>query len=71
METLVLFVLGLVREFLALGQLFGVQVTKLLLFPLASTPMGGFILLGLLAAVWQYGLIRYKKYVNMEAKRTV
>ena len=68
---LVLFVLGLVREFLALGQLFGVQVTKLLLFPLASTPMGGFILLGLLAAVWQYGLIRYKKYVNMEAKRTV
>lgn len=68
---LVLFVLGLVREFLALGQLFGVQITKLLFFPLASTPMGGFILLGLLAAVWQYGLIRYKKYVNMEAKRTV
>ena len=68
---LVLFVLGLVREFLALGQLFGVQVTKLLFFPLASTPMGGFILLGLLAAIWQYGLIRYKKYVNMEAKRTV
>ena len=68
---LVLFVLGLEREFLALGQLFGVQVTKLLFFPLASTPMGGFILLGLLAAVWQYGLIRYKKYVNMEAKRTV
>ena len=68
---LVLFVLGLVREFLALGQLFGVQVTKLLFFPLASTPMGGFILLGLLAAVWRYGLIRYKKYVNMEAKRTV
>ena len=68
---LVLFVLGLVREFLALGQLFGVQVTKLLLFPLASTPMGGLILLGLLAAVWQYGLICYKKYVNMEAKRTV
>ena len=68
---LVLFVLGLVREFLALGQLFGVQVTKLLFFPLASTPMGGFILLGLLAAAWQYGLIRYKKYVNMEAKRTV
>lgn len=68
---LVLFVLGLVREFLALGQLFGVQVTKQLFFPLASTPMGGFILLGLLAAAWQYGLIRYKKYVNMEAKRTV
>ena len=68
---LVLFVLGLVREFLALGQLFGVQVTKLLFFPLASTPMGGFILLGLLAAIWQYGLICYKKYVNMEAKRTV
>ena len=68
---LVLFVLGLVREFLALGQLFGVQVTKLLFFPLASTPMVGFILLGLLADVWQYGLIRYKKYVNMEAKRTV
>ena len=68
---LVLFVLGLAREFLALGQLFGVQVTKLLFFPLASTPMGGFILLGLLAAAWQYGLIRYKKYVNMEAKRTV
>ena len=68
---LVLFVLGLAREFLTLGQLFGVQVTKLLFFPLASTPMGGFILLGLLAAAWQYGLIRYKKYVNMEAKRTV
>ena len=68
---LVLFVLGLVREFLALGQLFGVQVTKLLFFPLASTPMGGFILLGLLPAIWQYGLICYKKYVNMEAKRTV
>ncbi len=68
---LVLFLLGLLREFLGQGQLFGVQITKTLLFPLAAMPMGGFILLGLLAAIWQYGVIRYKKYVNMEANRTV
>lgn len=68
---LVLFLLGILREFLAQGQLFGVQVTKTLLFPLASMPMGGFILLGLIAAVWQYAVIRFKKYVNMEANRTL
>lgn len=68
---LVLFLLGLLRELLGQGQLFGIQITKTLWFPLASTPMGGFILLGLVSAVWQYAVIRYKKYVSMEASRTV
>lgn len=67
----ILFLLGILREFLGSGTLFGIQVTKTLLFPLASLPMGGFILLGLLGAVWQLCVIRYKKYVNMEANRTI
>lgn len=68
---LVLVLLGMLRELLGAGTLFGARITEAGLFPLASMPVGGFILLGLIAAVWRSSVSQYKKYVNMEAKRSV
>lgn len=68
---LVLMLLGMIRELLGAGTLFGARITEAGLFPLASMPVGGFVLLGLIAAVWRGSVSRFKKYVNMEAKRSV
>ena len=68
---MVLIFMGLVRELLAKGTLFGSEKLPAGLFPLASQPAGGFILLGVLCAVWRGCIRQYKKYVNMEAKRGV
>ena len=69
--VIVLMLLGCARELLAAGSLFGQPVPRLPadLLPLASLPAGGFLLLGALCAVWRSAVNRYKKYVNMEAKR--
>lgn len=67
---LVLFLLGALRELLAMGTFFGNTVTAEGLFPLAAMPVGGFILLGLLAALWRSLVERFRKYVYMEANRS-
>ena len=47
-------VVGCIREWLAAGTVFGLPVTaNTILLPLASMPAGGFILLGVLCAVWR------------------
>ena len=68
---LVLLLLGLLREVLGAGSLFGVAVAQAGLFPLAAMPVGGFILLGLLAACWRGLVNAFKLYVYKEAKREV
>ena len=69
--VLMLLLIGCLRELLAAGTLFGTQVPRVPadLLHLASLPAGGFLLLGVVCAVWRSAVNRYKKYVNMEAKR--
>jgi electron transport complex protein RnfE len=50
---IVLFLLAALREFLGQGTLWGAVIAKTPLLPLAAMPAGGFILLGLLVAVWR------------------
>lgn len=69
--VLVLMLIGCLREVLAAGTVFGAAVPWLPMAPLpmASLPAGGFLVLGVVCAVWRSGVNAYKKYVNMEAKR--
>lgn len=68
---MVLLLTGFLRELLALGTLMDNPVLPVKLFPLASQPAGGFILVGTVCAVWRGCIRRYKKHVYMEAKRSV
>ena len=68
---LILLLLGLLREVLGTGTLFGVAVAQAGLFPLAAMPVGGFILLGQLAACWRGHVNAFKLSVYKEAKREV
>ena len=69
--VLVLMLMGCLREVLTTATLFERAIPRLPadLFPMASLPAGGFLLLGVVCAVWRSAVNRYKKYVNMEAKR--
>ncbi|MEG1932809.1 MAG: Rnf-Nqr domain containing protein, partial [Pygmaiobacter sp.] len=64
-----LFVTAALREFLAFGTLFGFALTAQGGFPMASSTAGGFLLIGLLAALWRWLGNLFKKYVNLEAKQ--
>lgn len=67
----VLLLLGCGRELLAAGAVFGNPVTERILLPMASLPAGGFILLGILCAVWRGAVSAYRNHVNAEARRGV
>ena len=69
--VLVLMLMGCLREVLTTATLFEQAIPRLPadLFPMASLPAGGFLLLGVVCAVWRSAVNRYKKNVNMEAKR--
>ncbi len=66
---LVLFLLAGIREILALGTIGGVLVFRGSLLPMAALPAGGFILLGLVAAVWRALVNSFKKNVNLGVKK--
>ena len=51
--ALLLLVVGVVREWLSLGTVFGAPVGRWALLPLAKMPAGGFIVLGILCAIWR------------------
>ena len=51
--ALLLMLLGCVREWLALGTVFGTPVGHRAVLPMAGMPAGGFIVLGVLCAVWR------------------
>ena len=54
--ALLLMLLGCVREWLALGTVFGTPVGQRAVLPMAGMPAGGFIVLGVLCGVhWQPG----------------
>lgn len=71
--ALILLLMGCLREVLAARAIFGMPLEGLpwALLPIASLPAGGFILLGVVCAVWRSAVNAYKKHVNMEAKRGV
>ncbi len=66
---LVLFLLAGIREVLAYGTIGGVLVFRGNLLPMAALPAGGFILLGLVAAVWRALVNSFKKNVSMGVKK--
>lgn len=69
--VLMLMLMGSLRELLAQGTVFGHVVTNLRFLPMAALPAGGFILLGVVCAIWRGAVNAYKKHVNMEAKRGI
>ena len=68
--ALLLVLLGCVREWLAAGTMFGVVVSRPVL-PMASMPAGGFIVLGVLCAVWRALAQKRKAYLTKEARNLV
>ena len=67
---MVLMLLGGDREGLAAGTMFGVGVSRPVL-PMASMPAGGFIVLGVLCAVWRALAQKRKAYLTKEARNLV
>ena len=67
----VLLLVGCIREWLAAGTVFGFAVGDTVLLPLASMPAGGFLLLGVLSAVWRALAARYKAFLTNEARNQV
>ena len=65
---LALFVIAGMRELLAYGTLGGMEVFRVAVLPMASEPAGGFILVGLIAALWRGSINDFKKRVSMGAK---
>ena len=67
---LLLLLLGCVREWLAAGTVFGVALTRPIL-PMASMPAGGFIVLGVVCAIWRALVSWRKKDLRHEAGNVV
>lgn len=65
--ALILLLLGCVREWLAYGSVFGVTISRSIL-PMASMPAGGFIVLGVLCAVWRALARKQREYLKNEAR---
>mgnify|MGYP002678502294 FL=1 len=69
--ALLLLLLGCVREWLAAGTVFGAAVGRKALLPMAGMPAGGFIVLGVLCAVWRALAQKRKAYLTKEARNLV
>ena len=68
--ALLLVLLGCIREWLAAGTVFGVAVSRPVL-PMAGMPAGGFIVLGVLCAVWRALAAKRRAYLTKEAGNLV
>lgn len=66
---LVLILIGTMREFLGYGSIYGVQITQNAMLPFLKLPSGGFIVLGMVIAIWRACVNNFKKKINMGAKR--
>lgn len=65
--ALLLLLLGCMREWLAVGTVFGVALGRRAVLPMAGMPAGGFIVLGVLCAVWRALAARRRKEIEKEA----
>ena len=68
--ALLLVLLGCIREWLAAGTVFGMAVSRPVL-PMAGMPAGGFIVLGVLCAVWRALAAKRRAYLTKEAGNLV
>ena len=68
--VLLLLLLGCIREWLAMGTVFGLAVSRPVL-PMANMPAGGFIVLGVLCAVWRGRVQHRTNYLKTEARNLV
>ncbi len=64
-----LLIVGCLRELLATGAVFGNQLMSTALLPLAAQPSGGFVLVGVIAAVWCAIANLYTNYKHEEVRR--
>ena len=69
--ALLLLMLGCIREWLAAGTVFVVAVVRRPVLPMAGMPAGGFIVLGVLCAVWRALAQKRKAYLTKEARNLV
>ena len=67
---LLLLLLGCVREWLAAGTVFGHVISRPIL-PMAGMPAGGFIVLGVLCAIWRTLAKKQKNYLTSEARSVI
>lgn len=67
--VLVILLVGMLRELLAQGALFGQPLFDWSILPLSQLAAGGFIVVGVLCALWRGAVNLVKKRVNMEAKK--
>lgn len=66
---IVLLIVGCLRELLATGAVFGNVIPHNALLPLAALPAGGFVIVGILAAVWCAAANLYTDYKHEEVRR--
>lgn len=64
-----LLIVGCLRELLATGAVFGHTLLSAAPLPLAAQPAGGFVLVGVLAAVWCAAANAYTEYKQEEVRR--
>ena len=69
--ALILLLVGCIREWLATGAIFGIAIGRHAVLPMASMPAGGFIVLGVLCAVWRGIASWRKKDLRTEAGNVV
>ena len=69
--ALILLLVGCIREWLATGAVFGIAIGRHAVLPMASMPAGGFIVLGVLCAVWRGIASWRKKDLRTEAGNVV
>ena len=65
----VLLIVGCLRELLATGAVFGNVILHNALLPLAALPAGGFVIVGILAAIWCAAANLYTDYKHEEVRR--
>ncbi len=56
------------REFLGLGTIYGIQIIKAPLLPMAQNSFGGFLIIALYCALWSNMVAKYKYKVEVEAR---
>ena len=66
--ALILLLVGCVREWLSAGTLFGVPLARRAVLPMASMPAGGFLVLGVLCALWRALAHKRKEFLKTEAR---
>ncbi len=66
--SLVLIIMGILREFLAGGTFFGTKVLDVSIMPMLKLPMGGFMLLAVVMALWRGAVTSFKKQMKTEAE---